>query len=107
MSHEYLKKLQARIDAMDDAISALKAIKSAAEMAYAETVEEVIKIMLEDGVFEDTYFKIRKSESVEIIGDIPLEYSKATWTPDKVKIKKELPQANWYIIKTNHNLKVK
>lgn len=105
-----MKELQARIDGISDAESALKAIKSAAQSAYNEYAEQIIISMQSDGLVEDQLFKISESESVDVsdVNALPDEYVRIKREPDKVKIRKDAPDnVNWYSIKKTTKLTLK
>lgn len=76
------------------------------ELANAE--QSAVDYMLDNGLLQTDKMKITISRSVEIedVDAVPERYirTKITKEPNKILIREEKPDANWYAIKTNYNI---
>lgn len=103
-----LKRIKDEIAALQIKCSQAEKAEADAEAAYIAFMDECGIEKSECGVYETS---IRMSEQVDIADNaaVPDDYmhEKISREPDKMKIKANRPNANWYSIKAVRNLQVK
>ena len=107
---DQLKGARWKVEQIKKEITLLAIDKSEAEYSLEVIEQAIVDYMQGNGLVKFANCTLGQSEVVDIADEkaVPKEYlrEKISYEPNKIKIKDERPDANWYSIKERHFIKL-